>query len=434
MDARRGAAGRAGPPPRPPPPGPPSSTSPSPASVSTDRWWWGSECTSSRHAPAGRGQGRRSPAASRPSLTLTTHSSTAPTLAQRLPCRRRWTSAWPCPQYDFFVARARAGRLPWAPVEAHRPAGRGARLRTPSGCPTTSSSTAAATAARPAAAPASTPSPPSARRRPGHARGSAWARSPSAPRSARPPSRPSSWPPSTSLSGGRLTVGIGAGWYEDEFAAAGVPFRRPASGWPTWRRSIQVLRGMFGGGPFTFDGRYERAAAARCLPRPGPAARPADLGRRQGRPPARPGRPAWPTGGTRPGSGPPTPTAERLDVLARGLRAGRPRPGDGRPVWACTPWWARTRPTWPGASSGCGRRRPGRPRRVDARRVAPGPAGRHGRPGAGAGGGVGGARRVHRSWSARGPFPSPSPTPTTWRCWPRPVGCEPMAEHRARRS
>lgn len=70
------------------------------------------------------------------------------------------------------------------------------------------------------------------------------------------------------LSGGRLVVGLGAGWNEDEFRVAGVPFRRPGERLRHLEEAIHVTRGMFGGGPFTFDGRYEHAVEARCLPRP----------------------------------------------------------------------------------------------------------------------------------------------------------------------
>ena len=111
------------------------------------------------------------------------------------------------------------------------------------------------------------------------------------------------------VSGGRLVVGIGAGWYEDEFAAAGIPFRRPGERLAQLEEAVRVLRGMFEGGPFTFDGRYERASAARCLPTPV----------------QRPGPPIWvggkgdrlldlvaasPTAGTRSGSGRPTRIAD----------------------------------------------------------------------------------------------------------------------------
>ncbi len=70
------------------------------------------------------------------------------------------------------------------------------------------------------------------------------------------------------LSAGRLTVGLGAGWYEDEFRTAGVPFRSPGERLRHLEESILVTRGMFGGGPFTFAGRYEHAVDAMCRPRP----------------------------------------------------------------------------------------------------------------------------------------------------------------------
>ena len=68
--------------------------------------------------------------------------------------------------------------------------------------------------------------------------------------------------------GGRLTVGLGAGWYEPELAAAGLTLEAPGVRLARLAESVQVVRGMFGGGPFSFDGRYERADKARCQPRP----------------------------------------------------------------------------------------------------------------------------------------------------------------------
>ncbi|MDQ6727520.1 MAG: TIGR03619 family F420-dependent LLM class oxidoreductase [Actinomycetota bacterium] len=70
------------------------------------------------------------------------------------------------------------------------------------------------------------------------------------------------------LSGGRLTVGLGAGWYEAELDAAGLVLDRPGARLARLAEALQVVRGMFGGGPFSFDGRYERAEGARCEPRP----------------------------------------------------------------------------------------------------------------------------------------------------------------------
>ena len=81
---------------------------------------------------------------------------------------------------------------------------------------------------------------------------------------------------------------------------------------------------------------------------------------------------------------------ERLAVLDARLRAGRAATRPRSPGRSgCTPWWARTRPTWPAASSGCGPASPGVLDGVVARRMAPGPAGRHRRRGPRAAGGVG---------------------------------------------
>jgi probable F420-dependent oxidoreductase len=70
------------------------------------------------------------------------------------------------------------------------------------------------------------------------------------------------------VSGGRLTVGLGAGWYEAELVAAGLSLERPGVRLARLAEAVQVVRGMFGGGPFSFDGTYEKAEQARCQPRP----------------------------------------------------------------------------------------------------------------------------------------------------------------------
>lgn len=70
------------------------------------------------------------------------------------------------------------------------------------------------------------------------------------------------------LSGGRLTVGLGAGWYEAELDAAGLALERPGPRLARLAEALQVVKGVLGGGPFSFEGRYERAAGARCQPRP----------------------------------------------------------------------------------------------------------------------------------------------------------------------
>lgn len=50
------------------------------------------------------------------------------------------------------------------------------------------------------------------------------------------------------LSGGRLTVGMGAGWYEPEYRAAGIPFERPGVRLAQLAEAVEVVKAMFGGG------------------------------------------------------------------------------------------------------------------------------------------------------------------------------------------
>jgi probable F420-dependent oxidoreductase len=68
------------------------------------------------------------------------------------------------------------------------------------------------------------------------------------------------------LSGGRLTIGIGAGWNEPEYAVAGIPFERPGVRLEQLTEAVEILRGMLGGGPFTFDGAHYAAHDAPCRP------------------------------------------------------------------------------------------------------------------------------------------------------------------------
>jgi probable F420-dependent oxidoreductase len=70
------------------------------------------------------------------------------------------------------------------------------------------------------------------------------------------------------LSGGRLVAGVGAGWYEPEFAAAGIPFEAPGARLAHLAEYLTVLRGMFGGGPVTFRGCHRSVVDARSQPLP----------------------------------------------------------------------------------------------------------------------------------------------------------------------
>ena len=64
------------------------------------------------------------------------------------------------------------------------------------------------------------------------------------------------------LSHGRLDVGIGAGWYEPDYAAIGITMPSPGVRLARLREAVIVCSGVLGGGPFTFDGKYHRAEGA----------------------------------------------------------------------------------------------------------------------------------------------------------------------------
>ena len=70
------------------------------------------------------------------------------------------------------------------------------------------------------------------------------------------------------LSEGRIDVGIGAGWYEPEYAAIGMDFPSPGQRLARLRETLAVVKPMLGesGGPVYVDGTYQRADGARNFP------------------------------------------------------------------------------------------------------------------------------------------------------------------------
>jgi len=68
------------------------------------------------------------------------------------------------------------------------------------------------------------------------------------------------------VSGGRLDVGIGAGWYEPEYAALGMPMPRPGERLDRLVEALAVLDGLLGGGPCSRAGRYHAVAGAENRP------------------------------------------------------------------------------------------------------------------------------------------------------------------------
>jgi probable F420-dependent oxidoreductase len=66
------------------------------------------------------------------------------------------------------------------------------------------------------------------------------------------------------ISGGRLTLGIGAGWHEPEYRAMGIPFDHRVS---RFEEAIQIIRGLLRDGRVDFAGRYYTARECELRPR-----------------------------------------------------------------------------------------------------------------------------------------------------------------------
>ena len=72
-------------------------------------------------------------------------------------------------------------------------------------------------------------------------------------------------------SGGRLELGIGAGWYEREFRSAGLPFPRAGVRLQRLGEAVRILRAAFSGEPFSFAGEHYAVEDMLVRPRPAPA-------------------------------------------------------------------------------------------------------------------------------------------------------------------
>jgi F420-dependent oxidoreductase-like protein len=70
------------------------------------------------------------------------------------------------------------------------------------------------------------------------------------------------------ISGGRLELGIGAGWNEEESGAYGIPLGSPAERSDRFEEACAVLAGLLSEDSFSFGGRYYQLTDARCNPKP----------------------------------------------------------------------------------------------------------------------------------------------------------------------
>ncbi len=70
------------------------------------------------------------------------------------------------------------------------------------------------------------------------------------------------------LSGGRVVLGIGAGWSEEEYRAYGWPFPSARERIAQLAEAIELIRAMWAETPASYQGRYYQIADAACEPRP----------------------------------------------------------------------------------------------------------------------------------------------------------------------
>jgi F420-dependent oxidoreductase-like protein len=73
------------------------------------------------------------------------------------------------------------------------------------------------------------------------------------------------------MSGGRVELGLGAGWYEAEHAAYAIPFPETAERFARYEEQLAVITGLWDtpdGGTFSFSGTYYTVTDSPALPKP----------------------------------------------------------------------------------------------------------------------------------------------------------------------
>jgi probable F420-dependent oxidoreductase len=70
------------------------------------------------------------------------------------------------------------------------------------------------------------------------------------------------------LSGGRIEVGLGAGWMATDYVQSGIPMDSPGVRVSRMEEGIAVLKGCFGPGPFSFKGEHYEITGYDAKPKP----------------------------------------------------------------------------------------------------------------------------------------------------------------------
>jgi alkanesulfonate monooxygenase len=73
------------------------------------------------------------------------------------------------------------------------------------------------------------------------------------------------------MSGGRIELGLGTGWYEQEHTAYGIPFPPLKERFDRYAEQLEIITGLWGTAPgehFRYDGAYYQLSESPALPKP----------------------------------------------------------------------------------------------------------------------------------------------------------------------
>jgi probable F420-dependent oxidoreductase len=70
------------------------------------------------------------------------------------------------------------------------------------------------------------------------------------------------------LSGGRLELGLGAGWMRSDYEQSGIPYDRPGVRIRRFEEGLQIIKGLFADGPFSYNGAFYNITDHDALPKP----------------------------------------------------------------------------------------------------------------------------------------------------------------------
>jgi F420-dependent oxidoreductase-like protein len=76
------------------------------------------------------------------------------------------------------------------------------------------------------------------------------------------------------MSGGRVELGLGAGWFEREHAAYGIPFPPVGERFDRFAEQLEIITGLWRTPGYSFEGSHYRVTDSPALPRPVQSPRP----------------------------------------------------------------------------------------------------------------------------------------------------------------